>query len=144
MPGAVKEFDYTEFRKGLGFFADPDSWLVCRNACKGGNGGPPFCVRNCCEQHKVDICFECEEFPCEKTVPFEVDRNGSVVRSKRRIKALRATPKSIIGFLPATLRQNPERGPTIESNGLANSPLIHNARLPLTSGHHVRQTAGNR
>ncbi len=71
MPGAVKEFDYTEFRKGLIFFADPDSWLVCRNACKGGNGGPPFCVRNCCEQHKVDICFECEEFPCEKTKPFE-------------------------------------------------------------------------
>ena len=71
MPGAVKDFDYTEFQKGLDFFADPDSWLVCRNACKGGDSGPPFCVRDCCKQHSVDLCFECEEFPCEKTKPFE-------------------------------------------------------------------------
>jgi len=73
-----------------------------------------------------------------------VERNGSVVKSKRRIKALRATLKSTIGFLSATLRQSPEHGPTIESSGLVNSPLIHNVRLFLSSGHHVRQTAGNR
>ena len=78
MPDAVKDFDYTEFRKGLEFFANPDSWLVCKAGCKGGSGGPPFCVRDCCKQHDVDVCFDCEEFPCEKTKPFE----GIVERGK--------------------------------------------------------------
>jgi len=67
MPNAVKEFDYTEFRKGLGFFGREDTWLVCQS-CKAGGSGPPFCVRECCKEHKVDLCFECEEFPCDKIV----------------------------------------------------------------------------
>lgn len=70
MPDTV-EFNYNEFRKGLDFFADPDSWLVCTNACKGSTGGPPFCVRECGKQHEVDICFECSEFPCDRVKPFE-------------------------------------------------------------------------
>jgi hypothetical protein len=71
MPNAVQEFDYIQFRKGLDFFANPDSWLVCKKGCRGGGGGPPFCIRECCKQHNIDLCFECEEFPCEKTKPFE-------------------------------------------------------------------------
>lgn len=71
MPDTVTEFKYNEFRKGLDFFADPDSWLVCKNACKESKGGPPFCVRECGRQHKVDICFECSEFPCDNVKPFE-------------------------------------------------------------------------
>jgi len=71
MPDGIKEFDYTGFRKGLDFFANLDSWLVCKSGCRGSDSGPPFCVRDCCKQHNVDLCFECEEFPCEKTTPFE-------------------------------------------------------------------------
>ena len=67
MPGAVKEFDYTEFRKALDFFGREDTWLVCQS-CRAGSSGPPFCVRECCKEHKVDLCFECEEFPCDKVV----------------------------------------------------------------------------
>jgi hypothetical protein len=66
MPGEVEEFDYKEFRKGLDFFAIDDSWLVCAKCCKGGGVGPPNCVRDCCIQHGVDICFECDEFPCKR------------------------------------------------------------------------------
>ena len=66
MPDAAKEFDYHEFRKGLEFFARDDSWLVCQTCCKGGDGGPPHCVRECCKEHEADVCFECAEFPCEK------------------------------------------------------------------------------
>jgi len=46
MPLEVKEFDYAEFRKGLDFFSREDTWLVCREGCKGGGGGPPDCVRD--------------------------------------------------------------------------------------------------
>ncbi len=63
-------FDYAEFRKGLDFFADPESWLVCTKGCRNGDGGPPFCVRECCREHGVDLCFDCADFPCEKTTAF--------------------------------------------------------------------------
>lgn len=66
MPQEVKEFDYTEFRKGLVFFGRDDSWLVCPECCKGGGCGPPDCVRDCCREHEADVCFECDEFPCER------------------------------------------------------------------------------
>jgi hypothetical protein len=67
LPRLVKGFDYAEFRKGLDFFADSDSWLVCKKGCRQGDGGPPFCVRDCCREHGVSLCFECADFPCEKT-----------------------------------------------------------------------------
>ena len=66
MPHEVKEFDYAEFRKGLDFFSREDTWLVCREGCKGGKGGPPDCVRECCKEHGADVCFECKELPCDK------------------------------------------------------------------------------
>jgi hypothetical protein len=66
MPGAVKDFDYTEFRKGLAFFSDAESWLVCRNCCKGGDGRPDCPMRNCCQERGLDICFACSDFPCNK------------------------------------------------------------------------------
>lgn len=71
LPQEVTDFNYPEFRKALDFFADSDSWLVCKEACRGGCGGPPFCVRECCKQRNLDTCFECNEFPCDKTKPFK-------------------------------------------------------------------------
>lgn len=65
MPKEVKEFDYNEFRKGLDFFGREDSWLVCRKCCKGGDSNPGCAIRKCCQQHEVDICFECSDFPCD-------------------------------------------------------------------------------
>ena len=71
MPEAATEFDYMEFRKGLDFFARDDTWFVCNNCCKGGGGGPPGCVRECCQEHGVDVCFECGEFPCARVADNE-------------------------------------------------------------------------
>ena len=42
MPDAAEEHSYAEFRKGLDFFADPNSWLVCKKGCRGGDGGLLF------------------------------------------------------------------------------------------------------
>lgn len=66
LPQVATEFDYAEFRKGLSFFADSESWLVCSEPCREGSCGPPFCVRDCCREHRVDVCWECKEYPCEK------------------------------------------------------------------------------
>ncbi len=66
LPGAPAGFDYGEFRKGLDFFANRDSWFVCRTPCRQNTGGPPFCVRGCCAEHQVDVCWDCAEFPCAK------------------------------------------------------------------------------
>ena len=64
MSHEVRAFDYAQFRKGLAFFANPDSWLVCKAGCRGGGGGPPDCPRACCIEHGVDICFDCPDFAC--------------------------------------------------------------------------------
>lgn len=47
LPRETKNFDYAEFRKGLDFFANPESWLVCKRGCRGGQGGPPWCGFPC-------------------------------------------------------------------------------------------------
>lgn len=100
MPDAVKEFDYREFRKCLDFFADADSWLVCKKGCRGGDGSPPFCVRECCEQHNVDTCFECGEFPCKKTEPYEgiVEKAEEYKRLGREEWLRRQVEKAHQGF----------------------------------------------
>ena len=64
MPDAVTEFDYAEFRKGLDFFSNENTWLVCRKCCRGGDG-PECRIRDCCRQRGVDLCFECGDFPCD-------------------------------------------------------------------------------
>ncbi len=66
MPAAVREFDFTEFRKALDFFSRNGTWLVCKNCCKGGDGRPNCEIRNCCKQRRLDVCFDCDEFPCDK------------------------------------------------------------------------------
>ena len=65
MPEDVKEFDYKEFRKGLQFFADDDSWLVCKKPCKDNESMVHCRLRQCCEEHNVANCYECHCFPCE-------------------------------------------------------------------------------
>jgi hypothetical protein len=66
MPEIVKDFDFKEFYKGLAFFSDPESWLVCTKCCKDGKGRPDCPMRNCCRERGLDICFDCDEFPCDK------------------------------------------------------------------------------
>ena len=68
MPTQIKDFSYIEFRKGLDFFGK-DRRLICRRCCKDGDGISqyPDCeIKICCEERRLDICFECSEFPCSK------------------------------------------------------------------------------
>jgi hypothetical protein len=66
MPERVKDFNYEEFHKGLAFFSDTESWIFCKKCCKDGCGRPDCPMRNCCRERGLDICFDCEEFPCKK------------------------------------------------------------------------------
>jgi hypothetical protein len=83
MPQAVKEFDYTEFRKGLAFFGNPESWLVCRQGCRSGDGRPECEIRKCCQERECDICFDCGEFPCDK-----VKENTRIIKRANEYKKL--------------------------------------------------------
>lgn len=66
MPHETREFDYNEFRKGLEFFGKNDSWLVCQRCCRGGDGNPDCEIRRCCRERGLEICFDCDEFPCAR------------------------------------------------------------------------------
>ena len=55
--------DYPSFKKMLAFFAEPDC-EGCRNGtCKYPNCG----VIECYREKGVDYCFQCDEFPCDRT-----------------------------------------------------------------------------
>jgi hypothetical protein len=82
MPHEVQEFDYDEFRKGLEFFGKEDSWLVCHRCCKGGDGNPDCEIRKCCIAHGLEICFDCDEFPCAR-----VGRDPAMIERARQYHA---------------------------------------------------------
>jgi hypothetical protein len=51
------------FWKFLGGMSDPDKSCP---GCRQG-GGPPFCgVRKCARRKGLDLCIECEEWPCHR------------------------------------------------------------------------------
>jgi hypothetical protein len=55
--------DYPIFARMLGYFAAPDCIGCRRGTCKYANCG----VVDCYQEKGVDFCFQCEEFPCNKT-----------------------------------------------------------------------------
>jgi hypothetical protein len=67
MPQAVKEFNYREFRKGLEYFGN-EGRLTCTHCCRSPIvqcAQYPNCrIKKCCIKRKVDLCFECDDFPC--------------------------------------------------------------------------------
>ncbi len=55
--------NYPPFRELLDYFVDGD----CKG-CRSGDCVYPNCgVMPCHRQKRVDFCFQCDEFPCEKT-----------------------------------------------------------------------------
>ncbi|MBC7264031.1 MAG: DUF3795 domain-containing protein [Chloroflexi bacterium] len=86
MPQELHEFDYREFRKGLDFFSKPDTWLVCHRCCKGGDGNPDCEIRKCCRERGLEICFDCDEFPCER-----VGEDPGMMERSRQYRALGKT-----------------------------------------------------
>ncbi len=55
--------NYPHFKELLNYFAEAN----CRG-CRCGDGRYPNCVVASCVRRKgIDFCFQCDEFPCEKT-----------------------------------------------------------------------------
>ena len=56
--------NYPSFKEMLAYFAEPD----CKGCRRQGTCKYPNCgVAECYKKKGVDFCFQCDEFPCEKT-----------------------------------------------------------------------------
>ncbi len=55
--------DYPPFKKMLTYFAAPDCIGSRQGTCKYPNCG----VADCYKEKGVDFCFQCDDFPCNKT-----------------------------------------------------------------------------
>jgi hypothetical protein len=55
--------NYPQFKIMLTYFADPDCIGCRQGTCKYPNCG----VVNCYRARGVDFCFQCDDFPCNKT-----------------------------------------------------------------------------
>jgi len=83
MPTEIEDFDYVEFRKGLDFFSK-DPRVICQSCCKSGRSGYLACeIRKCCQEHGLDVCFECSEFPCSK-----VEKNAEMIERAKEYREL--------------------------------------------------------
>ena len=55
--------DYPSFKKMLTYFAASDCIGCRQGTCKYPNCG----VVDCYKEKRVDFCFQCDDFPCDKT-----------------------------------------------------------------------------
>jgi hypothetical protein len=75
--------NYPQFREMLQHFCQA-SCVGCRN----GSGANPNCgVIPCYRAKDVDFCFQCDEFPCDKT-GFDPDLWERWIRMNTRIKEI--------------------------------------------------------
>lgn len=75
--------NYPSFKELLDYFAQAD----CKG-CRQGDGKYPNCgVASCYKQKGVDFCFECDEFPCEKT-NFDPDLKQRWIKINNRMKEI--------------------------------------------------------
>jgi hypothetical protein len=73
--------NYPHFKKMLEFFAQGD----CKGCRKGSCKFPEFnCgVMTCYQKKGVDFCFQCDEFPCDKTNFDAVSKQKWITRMNR-------------------------------------------------------------
>jgi hypothetical protein len=74
---------YPQFKELLDYF--------CRGECRGCRSGSckyPDCGVFCCYREEgVDFCFQCEEFPCDKT-NFDPDLKARWIQMNSRMKEI--------------------------------------------------------
>lgn len=58
------DFSFNDFMKGLEYFSKADKGPYCQVPCKEGGGAPCKC-RPCAQEKKVEVCYECRDYPCE-------------------------------------------------------------------------------
>ena len=63
---AAEVFNFDEFLKGLKWLASQTE--PCKGCRRGGGWSwwPDCPVRICCTEKQVDLCYQCQEFPCTK------------------------------------------------------------------------------
>ena len=75
--------NYSAFKELLNYFTQAN----CKG-CRQGDGKYPNCsVASCCKQKGIDFCFQCEEFPCEKT-NFDPNLKERWTKINNRMKAI--------------------------------------------------------
>jgi hypothetical protein len=75
--------DYPAFKRLLDFLASPD----CEGCRKGTCKWPDCGVQACFREKGVDFCFECDEFPCNKT-NFDEHLQKRWIRMQTRMKEI--------------------------------------------------------
>ncbi len=74
---------YPEFKELLAHFSQAN----CKG-CRQGDCKYPNCgVAKCCKSKGIDFCFQCEEFPCEKS-NFDPNLHERWIRMGRRMKEI--------------------------------------------------------
>lgn len=75
--------NYPSFKELLAYFTQADC-----NGCRSGTCKYPNCgVTTCYQQKGVDFCFQCDEFPCEKT-NFDTDLRRRWIQMNNRMKEI--------------------------------------------------------
>ncbi len=75
--------NYPSFKKLLAYFAQGNCNGCRKDTCKYPNCG----VIACYKQRGVDFCFQCDEFPCEKT-NFDPDLKRRWIQMNNRMKKI--------------------------------------------------------
>ncbi len=79
------DFNFTEFRKGLEYLSQENSGAYCQEPCKLG-GGVNCEFRLCVKEKGLEICYECDDFPCKyysKTFKNSSEKQKDYERFKR-------------------------------------------------------------
>ena len=75
--------NYPSFKEMLSHFAEPN----CKG-CRQGTCAFPNCgVTECYREKGVDFCFQCDEFPCEKT-NFDPHLKARWIKMNNRMKEI--------------------------------------------------------
>ena len=75
--------NYPQFKEMLDFLTKGDCTGCRSGACKYPDCG----VAKCYQQKGVDFCFQCDEFPCEKS-NFDPDLKRRWIQMNRRMKEI--------------------------------------------------------
>ena len=82
------DFNFEEFRKGLDYLTKRDSGCYTQVPCKEGCGCPECKIKECAKERKIELCFECKDFPCEHFSQFGEDWRIAMVKEQERFKKL--------------------------------------------------------
>ncbi len=75
--------NYPAFKELLGHFTQADCAGCRQGQCKFPNCG----VAPCARQKGVDLCFQCDEFPCDKT-NFDADLQRRWIQMNERMREI--------------------------------------------------------